>query len=225
MEGLTGGCVGIDAGVDGYSAQVINGRPVEFWPAPAYGGAGGKFYDQRLALEQAHEWKRRGVKKVLLEKLDNLPSKLGGGRANYKRGEAMGVWRTALTAADLQCEEVEPEDWKRALGITGPKETLKPKAISKAKALAPSVDFRDLARHPGAIVPCPDKAEAYLLGWYCERLDKGDVAEFEEAKRLWREQDAERKREQARERSRKKKPKKRKGRKAAAEAAKDGGGE
>lgn len=204
--------IGIDAGVDGYSAAVRDGRPERFWPAPTYGGPGGKIYDQRLALEQAKEWKALGAKKAFIEKLTNLPSRMGGGRTNYKRGEAMGMWRTALTAVDLPFEEVDPEDWKRALGITGPKETLKPKAIAKAKALAPSVDFRDLVRHPAAIVPCPDKAECYLLGWYCERLDKGDVAEFEEAKRLWKEQDAERRRAQARE-GRKKKRGKRKGKK------------
>jgi len=216
-ETSLGGYVGIDAGVSGYSSRVVEGRPVQFWPAPTYGSAGGMHYDPLRMLEQAREWKRLGVKKALMEKLTNLPPKMGGGRTNYKRGEAMGAWRVALAAVDIQYEEADSSDWKRALGITGPKETLKPKAIHKAKCLSPSTDFRDLARHPGASVPCSDKAESYLLGWYCERLDKGDVAEFEEAKRLWREQDAERKRENARERAKRPKKKRRKkGKKAKA---------
>lgn len=216
------GYVGIDAGVDGYSALVREGRPELFWPAPSYGGPGGMIYDQRLALEQAREWKALGVRKVVLERLTNLPPRLGGGRTNYRRGEAMGMWRTVLTAVDIPFVEVDPEEWKRALAITGPKETLKPKAVAKAKALSPSTDFRDVIRHPNSIVPSPDKAESYLLGWYCERLEKGDVAEFEEAKRLWREQDAERRRAQARD-GRKKKRGKRKSKKKPGKGNKGGG--
>lgn len=192
-----GGVVGVDVGVQGYSCRVQNGKAIGFWPAPAYGGDGGYVYDEARMLAQAAEWKAAGVEVAYVELLVNLPAKMGGGKTNYMRGAGRWAWRIALKAANLRFVEVRPVDWKTMLGIVGEGDAAKTKAVMKAVSTFPDVDFRDLARHPGAVVPSADKAEAALIAWYGEKTNRGDTAEFEAARAAWREESAARRKAKA----------------------------
>jgi len=216
MEGSeAGGVVGLDAGVQGYAAQVKGGKVVRFWPAPTYGGEGGHVYDEGAMLDQARQWKDAGVAAVYIELLHPMPPSMGGSRTNYLRGAARWAWRVALGANGLKFVEVRPGEWKAAFGIMGEGEKSKTVACMKAMATFPGIDLRDVDRHPNAVVPCPDKAESALLGLYGEKSESGQVAEFEAAKAAWRAEVERRRKESKAAGPRKKKAKKakRKGKK------------
>lgn len=172
--------LGIDPGLNGYSAGLDTGgrEGLMFWPAPTIPtGKGARLtYDLASMVRLAQEWAELGIELALIEKQQAFPGQ--GMTSTFSTGYGFGAWKVALTAAAIRFEEVRPDVWKRSMGIAGgDPEAKKARAVAKAQQLRPKVDFRALERKPGARVPCPDKAEAFLLALYACRTHRGRLVE------------------------------------------------
>jgi Holliday junction resolvasome RuvABC endonuclease subunit len=88
-----------------------------------------------------------------------------GVASSFKFGVNYGIVRMALTAAGIPFEEVTPQAWQKALGITHRKKTETPsewknRLRARAQQLFPSVSLT-LAT-----------ADALLIAEYCRRINK-----------------------------------------------------
>jgi hypothetical protein len=104
---------------------------------------------------------------VTVERLQPLPSKLGGGIANYARGFAQG-WVWMLTALRIPFQLVPPAMWQRAMLIGTPGNDTKQRAILAAQRLFPYVELRRFPKHHRDGV-----ADALLLAEYGRRGRNG----------------------------------------------------
>lgn len=156
---------GIDPGLDGYVCLLGPGlvEPA-FFAAPVRElPGGGRVYDRPALNALAAGLKAGDVQAVALEV--QAPRPRESGRSAFTLGVGYGGWLQALSAAGLKVVEVEPQTWKRTLGLPGDKarKGRKAKAVALAARLYPAVDLRPRERAPGARVSSSDKAEALLI--------------------------------------------------------------
>jgi crossover junction endodeoxyribonuclease RuvC len=99
---------------------------------------------------------------AIVEKPQPLPAKMGGGIANFSRGEGKGTWIGLLAGLGIAYELVTPQRWKAAMLADMGKD--KDASRVRAMQLFPHLaDLLALKKHHG-------RAEALLLAEYRRRL-------------------------------------------------------
>jgi hypothetical protein len=204
-----GAFVGLDPGLGGAVAAILTDGSVRLWRTPTRmvpgpDGEDRRDYDERAMARLLFALPR--VELVLIEKQQAYPdapvcprcscvpcrARKGRGRGGqgvvsaFTTGAGWGLWRMALTSAELPWEAVAPQAWKRAMGVLPPSPPRRKKgerpppeptpaeararaeerralakrlAIERARALFPGVRLVP----PGGRVESPDLAEALLL--------------------------------------------------------------
>lgn len=163
--------VGVDPGKQGGIAEIERGVPalLAMPLVPARKGVGD--YDLGAIARLVEGWRERHAF-VTVERLDALPPRLGGSKANHARGQALG-WAWALSAAGVAFQLVRPQTWQRVMlaGVAG--SDTKQRAIIAAQRLFPGVDLRQT---PRCRVAHDGYADALLLASYGQRTLAGAAA-------------------------------------------------
>lgn len=127
---------GIDPGKDGALVLLDDiGNILSKHKTPLV--AGGKSKDEYdiAGLLLLLDTLKRGTEQKIsftLEKIGSLPSSMGGSSANYERGFASALWRTALTALDCSHTLIAPQTWQKVMFKDMPK--VEPKVAAKLVA-------------------------------------------------------------------------------------------
>jgi len=173
---------GIDPGLDGWLAVIdADGQPVALHKAPTIptGKGSRRAYDLR-AMSSLVSTACLCVTLCVIEQQQAMPSQ--GSASGFRTGYGYGLWRMALTAAQVPHAEVRPAAWKRAAGLSAGRSAAakrdhnaatkeaKAKAIAKVQALYPSLS---LLPTPRSRVPSADMAEAVLLARYARHKATG----------------------------------------------------
>lgn len=173
--------LGIDPGKRGAIASIgdLGGTAeVEAVPLLTVGDARPE-YDLGRIADRLAAW-RGMVALAMVEHLDPLPARvrgkdgavreLGGGFANYARGESKG-WAWMLTALRIPFQLVRPQQWQRAMLAGTPKASdTKTRSIMAAQRLFPAVS---LLPTPRSRKPSDGFADALLLAEYARRVHSG----------------------------------------------------
>jgi hypothetical protein len=158
-------CVGIDPGKTGAVAYVSDGGAPNVDSLPVVGSTKGRTrYDPHaFASLLIRLSKNLAISIVTVEQLHALPRTMGGGIANYARGEAMGVIWT-LAALQIPFQLVSPQRWQAAMLAGAEGKDTKQRALVAAKRLFPMVDWSQISARwrSGA-------ADALLLAEYGRR--------------------------------------------------------
>lgn len=95
---------------------------------------------------------------AVIEKPQPLPAKMGGGIANFSRGEGKGLWVGLLVGLGIPYELVAPQRWKAAMmgGMGKEKDASRLRAMQLFPQLAGQLSLK---KHHG-------RAEALLLAYY-----------------------------------------------------------
>lgn len=117
------------------------------------------------------DWFRRWLDKdirAVIEKVGGYTGSGQPGSAMFKFGASYGGLRMALVAAGIPFEEVTPQKWQRALGITPKKkEQSKTQWKNRLKAVAQQL-------FPHVIITLAT-ADAILIAEYCKRKHQGTL--------------------------------------------------
>ena len=168
---MAGGFVGVDPGKAGHLCRLPeDGGPPEFWALPTVPAGKGRAYDLR------------GVYRLVLDicalarfsLLEQQQAMRGQGvTSTFSTGYGFGLLEMALTASSGPFDTIRPAEWKKRLGLTGPKgepkKAKKARAVAKAQRLYPAAELVP----PGCRVPSHDRAEALLLAHYAKALATG----------------------------------------------------
>lgn len=158
------GWAAIDPGVNGYVCKVLMAAKVAtFDPIPVLPGNGKTEYDLAGLYRLAQSLKDY---KVVVE--DQGARRIQGASSAFRMGVGWGLLRAMLHVAGVPYERVQPQRWKKAMGIQSSKVYAERKkaSIRRAVELFPEVDFRENDR---CRVPHDGKCEARLLAEYCRR--------------------------------------------------------
>ena len=98
---------------------------------------------------------------AVIEKVHSMPKQ--GVASSFSFGENFGLVKGLLYAHNIPFQEVSPNKWKRAFGVTSDKQS----SIDAAQALFPSVDMRATQR---CKKPHDGIAEAFLMAEYARRI-------------------------------------------------------
>lgn len=168
--------LGIDPGMDGYLVVLVAGESKpRFHPAPLLAGkskAGRRRYDLPGLLDLVTSCRELAPEVCVLEKQQPMP--VNGGIGNFQAGLGYGLWRMALTAAQIPHYELHPRTWKAELGVMGTGSNAKARrndgkrrAIELAQQLYPGVSLLPTER---SRTPSSDMAEALLLAHSARRI-------------------------------------------------------
>ncbi len=158
--------IGIDPGLHGAIAIESAPGKVEIYPMPLIGNE----LDVRGIGEIFADLARTGHTSdcfAMLEKQQCYPKQ--GGVSNFSTGYGYGVLVALLTAHCIPFEEVRPQAWKKAFGLSmrgEEKSAKKAASIQKAQQLYPGVNLV----MPGCRKPHDGVAEALLLLEYGKRM-------------------------------------------------------
>ena len=129
--------VGIDPGKDGALVALdAEGRILSKHKTPLITGGGSKGeYDIPGALNLLGQLQSDPQVRVsfFLEKIMSLPASMGGSSANYERGFASALWRTALTSLGCSHTLIVPRTWQKVM-FAGTPAKLDPKVSAKLVA-------------------------------------------------------------------------------------------
>ena len=143
--------VGVDPGLEGAIAVIDSDTmEIEIQPMPIIKGKGRSQYDlveikNVLCLLPGYADTYPPRIFVTLEKLQPLPPKLGGGIANYRRGEASG-WSWLLTGTSISYQLVAPRVWQKVMLAGTPGADTKQKSIIAAQRLFPGQSLKRTER-------------------------------------------------------------------------------
>jgi len=150
--------MGIDTGKNGGLAAIVDGSP-EAVHMPV---------TERDVWDWFDRWNpEHGPLVAVIEKVGGyIPGSKGNiGSAMFTFGLNYGLLRMALTAADIPWEEVTPQRWQKAIGISKrkgeEKRAYKQRLRAKAQQLFPKMNVT-LAT-----------ADALLIASYCQRKARG----------------------------------------------------
>ena len=107
---------------------------------------------------------------VTAEKLQPMPSKLGGGAANFARGYGRGLVEGVCAALEVPLQLVSPRRWQGVMLEGTPGEDTKARSIIAAGRLFPGVS---LLPTPRCRKPHDGLADALLLAEYGRRVHVG----------------------------------------------------
>lgn len=143
--------VGIDPGLSGAIATIdSDNMEIEIQAMPIIKGKGRSQYDlieikNVLCLLPGYVDTYPPRILVTVEKLQPLPPKLGGGIANYRRGEASG-WSWLLTGMSIPHQLVRPQGWQKVM-LAGTSGTdTKQKSIIATQRLFPGQSLKRTER-------------------------------------------------------------------------------
>lgn len=100
---------------------------------------------------------------AVIEKVHSMPKQ--GVASSFSFGENFGLIKGLLYANNIPFQEVSPNKWKRAFGVTSDKQT----SIDTAQNLFPNIDMRASSR---CKKPHDGIAEAYLMAEYAKRISQ-----------------------------------------------------
>ena len=105
---------------------------------------------------------------VTVERQQPMPASMGGGFANYARGQAAG-FEWMLVALGIDHLIVSPRTWQKAMHVEAEGETTKERSIAACGRLFPSVSL-----HRGRSKKLDDGfADALMLAEYGRRIREG----------------------------------------------------
>lgn len=174
--------VGIDPGKQGYAVAILSDGSLRSWPAPVDDDGA---YDLNKARETVQALVALAPRHVMLERQQAAYRAPGQDKAfnnlvmaSFKIGYGFALWEMALVMAGLDYDLVMPNVWKKAMGLTAPKEVterqdrakaVKGNSVDLATKLWPDHDFRRTPR----CKPSSDQCEAALLAEYGRRKHGG----------------------------------------------------
>jgi len=131
-----GSFVGIDPGLHGFAAEIGRDGGIRLTRVPVIDVGGKLSYDLPGMVALARTWSGSATV-ALIEQQGPMPG--NGAVGNFAVGFGWGLWRMALTAADVPVEVITPLKWKTAMGIAIPRSKPVPKAkerLTKAEKKA-----------------------------------------------------------------------------------------
>lgn len=159
--------IGIDPGVGGAVAVIVESLEVEVYDTPVLtvrkgkkGGIRHEFDENAMAyLLQKLTYSFDCV--AAIEKVHSMPDQ--GAASGFSFGEGFGIWRGILAALNIPRDYITPQRWKKVMldGMGKDKDASR----LRAKQLFPSVDL-SLVKHHG-------RADALLIAEYRRRIEKG----------------------------------------------------
>jgi crossover junction endodeoxyribonuclease RuvC len=151
--------LGIDPGLNGGLAYLVDGVPAEWLPTPRHGGKGS------IDWREVHAWlQARGpIELACLERVHAMPGQ--GVSSTFRFGETYGGARALLEALQVPHELVTPRAWKAML--TGVDRSDKRSSGVWLKRRFPAIDLRVSTR---ARYPHDGVADAVCLGLHAHRL-------------------------------------------------------
>ncbi len=163
--------IGIDPGASGGLAFIYNDQVTAFSMPKTERDIWDAVYDELAATDA--DTRRFAVIERVGGFIAGNPSP---GSAMFKFGHSYGGLRMALVGNDVPFDDVTPQKWQKALGITPRnKEESKPQFKNRLKARAQLL-------FPKLRVTL-DTADALLLAEFCRRMRTGSLGEKPEAKR------------------------------------------
>lgn len=162
--------VGIDPGRKGAIAEIHPHDEVSFWgvASPMPLSNGGRDYDIDAIIYHIGRHSHPSEVFVTVERQQPMPASMGGGFANYARGQASG-FEWMLVALGIDHLIVSPKVWQKAMHVKSEGETTKERSIAACGRLFPSVSL-----HRGRSKKSDDGfADALLLAEYGRRIKEG----------------------------------------------------
>lgn len=149
-------CIGIDPGLKGAIGALVDGYP-SVYDMPVLNSHIQVRAFVGIIDDIRAGWGRDKEIMVYIEKQQAMPGQ--GLSSTFKNGANYGSLLTALTLLNVAFDDIPPQTWKKAMGLTKEKELSREKALQLFPLCA-----HDLQRKKDE-----GRAEALLLAEYCRR--------------------------------------------------------